>query len=99
MSPGPDTRTPVITEEQLQRIITAMQRHGASVNVSDPRVSQVQTWILGLVGMGLIAAGAWVAQSISTLSTTVTAAVARLDQYGTTLEDHEQRIRHQERTR
>lgn len=93
----PDTRTPVITEEQLKRIEAALQRSGASVSVSDPRVSQVQTWILGLVGMGLIAAGAWVGQSISTLSATLAAAVSRLDQYGTTLADHEQRLRDQER--
>lgn len=94
---APDTRTPVITEDQLQRIIQALERSGASVNVSDPRVSQVQTWILGLVGMGLIGAGAWVGQSIGTLSTTVASAVATITQYGETLKDHEERLRAQER--
>lgn len=93
---GPDTRSPVITEEQLSRLVHALQRSGASVSVSDPRVSQVQTWILGLVGAGLVAAGIWVGQSINVLSTTLASAVARLDQYGTTLADHEQRIRQQE---
>jgi hypothetical protein len=94
----PDTR-PAITEEQLQRLVQSIERMRSEGNVSltDPRVSQVQTWILGLVGMGLIAAGCWVAQSISTLSSTVAASVQRLDQYGTTLEDHEQRLRDQER--
>lgn len=96
MSP-PDTRTPVITEEQLQRIIQALERSGASVNVSDPRVSQVQTWILGLVGVGLIAAGTWVAQSIGTLTTTVAGAVATIAQYGEILRDHEERLRAEER--
>lgn len=97
MSPAPETRPATITEDQLQRILAAMQARGANVNVTDPRVSQVQTWILGLVGMGLIAAGCWVAQSIRTLSSTVSASVQRLDQYGSTLADHEARIREQER--
>lgn len=86
-----------MTREQADRLIALMERNGASVNVTDPRVSAVQTWILGLVGVGLIAAGAWVGQSISTLSTTVTGAVTRIDQYGRVLEDHEQRLRNEER--
>jgi len=96
---NPETRPPAITEEQLQRLLQSIERMRSEGNVSltDPRVSQVQTWILGLVGMGLIAAGCWVAQSIGTLSSTVSASVQRLDQYGTTLQDHEQRLRDQER--
>lgn len=95
--PTPETRTPAITEEQLQRLLAAIQRSGANVNLSDPRVSQVQTWILGLVGIGLIAAGGWVGQSISTLSTAVAAAVLRLDQQDKTQDDHEARLRSLER--
>lgn len=97
--PSPETRAPVLSEQQVERIVSAMQRSGASVNVSDPRVSQVQTWILGMVGVGIIAACGWMAQSIGTLSTTVGAAVQRLDQYGDTLADHEQRLRAQERSK
>lgn len=94
---SPDTRTPVITEEQLQRLLHAMERSGASVSVSDPRMSQLQTWILGLVGIGLIGAGAWVGQSINTLSTTLSTALTIQAQQGKTIEDHEQRLRDQER--
>lgn len=94
---SPDSRPSAITEEQLQRIIAAMQRHGASVNVSDPRVSAVQAWILGLVGTGLVAAAAWGAKSISDLSTTMTIAIARQDRQERTQEDHESRIRDLER--
>lgn len=97
MTAPPDTRPPVITEEQLERIVRAMQRHGASVNVADPRVSAVQTWIIGLVGVGLIAAGTWVGQSINTLSATLSTAITRLDQQGKTQDDHEVRLRNLER--
>lgn len=92
-----ETRPPAITEEQLQRIISAMQRHGASVNVSDPRINALQTWIIGLVGVGLIAAGTWVGQSINSLSGAVASAIVRLDQQDKTQGDHEARIRHLER--
>jgi predicted Zn-dependent protease len=100
MNPHPPDTRPAITEEQLQRLIAAIQRSGgAHVEVSDPRVSQVQTWILGLVGVGVIAAGGWVAQSISTLSQTVSTAVTRLDQQDETQRDHEQRLRDLERSK
>lgn len=101
MSEPPETRPPAITEEQLQRLERALSalRAGGNVSVTDPRVSQVQTWILGLVGVGVISAGVWVGQSINTLSSTVAGAVSRLDQYGATLQDHEQRLRDQERVK
>ena len=93
-----DTRPPAITEEQLQRLIAAMQRSGANVNVTDPRVSAVQAWIFGLVGAGIVAAAGWGAKALNDLSTTVTIAIARQDQQVRVQEDHEQRLRHLERT-
>ncbi len=97
MSPLPDTRTPAITEEQLQRIVAALSSRGASVNVSDPRVSAVQAWILGLVGSGVVGAAIWGAKSLSELSTTVTIAISRQDQQGRVQDDHESRLRSLER--
>lgn len=102
MTTPPDTRPSAITEEQLNRLLQDVrrmleQRGGGGITVTDPRVSQVQTWILGLVGMGLIAAGCWVGQSINVLSTSVAAAVLRLDQQDKTQDDHEARLRSLER--
>lgn len=85
-----DTRPPAITEEQLQRLIVAMQRSGANVNVTDPRVTAVQNWILGTVGVGIVSALLWMAQTLST-------AVAVQNQHTQVLQDHEQRIRAEER--
>jgi hypothetical protein len=95
----PDTRPPAITEEQLQRLMHAIQRSGASVNVSDPRVSAVQAWIIGLVGAGVVGSGLWGAKSLQELNTTVTMAIARQDQQGRVQEDHEQRLRAMESRR
>lgn len=87
-----------MTEDQLKRLIAAIERSGgANVNVSDPRVTAVQTWIFGLVGVGLISAAAWVGQNINTLSSTLGTAITRIEQQGETQADHEQRLRALER--
>lgn len=41
---------------------------GASITVQDPRVNQVQTWLIGLVGMGIIVALGWLANSVDNLN-------------------------------
>jgi hypothetical protein len=96
-TPPPDTRPPAITEAQLERIIHAMQQRGATVNVTDPRVTAVQAWILGLVGSGVVGAAIWGANSLSELTTTVTIAIARQQEQGKVQDDHEARLRSLER--
>jgi hypothetical protein len=97
-TPAPDTRQPaIITEAQFAALLAAFERRGASVTVSDPRVSAVQAWIFGLVGTGVVGAALWGAQSLSELNLTVTSAVARQEQQGRVQDDHEQRIRALER--
>lgn len=86
----PDTRTPVITQAHVDAIVAALQRGGANVNVADPRVSAVQNWIIATVGAGVVGALLWMAQTLST-------AVAIQTQHTQILQDHEQRIRDQER--
>lgn len=89
---APDTR-PAITEEQLARLIAAIQRSGASVNVTDSRLTSLQNWILAAVGAGLISAGIWVGDKISDLSLSV----ALLQTEQAAVSDHEQRLRALER--
>jgi hypothetical protein len=51
--------------------VTAMDRRksdGASVVMHDPRVSQVQTWIIGMVGAGIIVVLGWLANSVDNLN-------------------------------
>ena len=93
----PDTRPPAITEEQLQRLIHAMQRHGANVNVTDPRVSAVQAWIFAAVGSGVVAASIWGAKGLNDLNTTVNVAIVQLGHQAKVQEDHEIRLRNLER--
>jgi hypothetical protein len=88
----PDTR-PAITEEQLQRLLAAIQRSGASVNVSDPRVTSLQTWLLGLVGTGVVAGLVMVGSSVIDLRAEFVAWRTRWEM----VMDHEQRLRQLER--
>ena len=53
----------------LERAVEKMlESGGASVTVQDPRVSQVQNWLLGLVGAGIIASLVSMASSIDSLN-------------------------------
>lgn len=81
----PDTRGPVLTEEQFQRFLAGMQGRGANVNVSDPRLTKAIIWLLITVGGITLTVGSWL----------VTDAIARgrLDERVVTiLEQHESRI-------
>jgi hypothetical protein len=52
-------------EERIERALTS---GGAQVTVQDPRVSQVQNWILGAVGGGIIIVIGWLANSVDNLN-------------------------------
>ena len=54
--------------EDIKLIASEIAGGGASVTVADPRVSQVQTWLLGLVGLGIIASLGWLANSVDSLN-------------------------------
>lgn len=43
----------------------------ATVHLSDPRVTRVSDWLLGLIGTGLVATGIWMAASINELNLTI----------------------------
>lgn len=60
-----------MTEAEIERIVAAIGKRGANVNIQDPRVSQVQTWLIGLVGAGAIVAMGWMANSIDSLNRTM----------------------------
>lgn len=98
----PDTR-PALTEEQLQRLIQAVQqmRGGASVNVQDPRLSAVRNWVLGVVGTGSISVMTWLCVTVNELRITIAStAASSASQAAVTadmLRDHEQRLRVVER--
>ena len=53
----------------LERAVEKMlESGGASVTVQDPRVSQVQNWLIGLVGAGIVITLGWLANSVDNLN-------------------------------
>lgn len=62
------TRPSVLTTADIERIVIAMSKAGgASVKIQDPRVSQVQSWLIGLFGAGMVSSALWLASSVSDL--------------------------------
>jgi hypothetical protein len=61
-----------MSDERLSALERAVEKMlesgGASVTVQDPRVSQVQTWLIGLVGAGIIISLGWLANSVDSLN-------------------------------
>jgi hypothetical protein len=60
-----------VTDDRLTALegrVAELLQGGASVTVQDPRVSQVQTWLIGLVGTGIIIALGWLANSVDSLN-------------------------------
>lgn len=92
-----------MTQEQFEALTSAMveaigrMHGGARVSVTDPRLTALNAWILGVVGSGAVAALVWGASSLSQLNVTVSTVVARQGQQDNVLQDHEGRLRVQER--
>jgi hypothetical protein len=60
-----------MSEERLTALedrVANLLGNGASITVQDPRVNQVQTWLIGLVGLGIIVSLGWLANSVDALN-------------------------------
>ena len=57
-----------MSEEDVNRLARILERRGGTVSIQDPRVSQIQTWMIGLVGLGIIMALGWLATSVDSLN-------------------------------
>jgi hypothetical protein len=60
-----------VSEERLSALesrVADLIGGGASITVQDPRVNKVQTWLIGLVGTGIIIVLGWLANSVDSLN-------------------------------
>lgn len=89
----PDTRSNALSDRDIAIIERLLAGRGASVNVSDPRLTQLQSWLIGLVGSGVIGGLLLLTTAVLDLRTEVAKWHARWEM----VMDHEQRIRHLER--
>ncbi len=65
------TRPPNLSPEDLQKIVSDLARRGANINMTDPRVSATQNWLLVTIGATLIVVGGWMITSINSLNNTM----------------------------
>jgi ethanolamine utilization microcompartment shell protein EutL len=65
------TRPPSLSPEDMQKIIEAVSRRGASVTMADPRLSALQNWLMVTIGTVLIVVGGWTITSINRLNETM----------------------------
>lgn len=100
MSANPDTRPRAMTEEQVQRLLSAiagMQGAGAKIHVTDRRLSALQSWLIGTGALLFLAICAWGVLKVTVLSEVMERLVT---QNGWLIEqhrDHETRLRDLER--
>lgn len=71
------TRPSAITPEELEKLVERMSRNGASITLTDPRVTSVQTWFLTTIGLTLVGLGGWGIKSINELNQTMTRVVTQ----------------------
>lgn len=90
--PEPISRPSVLTSGDISRLVKAMEKHGGNVTIQDPRVSQVQAWIFGIVGASIVGMGIWMINSINTLNKTMERVVTTNEYTVQRIYDHDRRL-------
>lgn len=71
------TRPPALNPEDVEKIVNAMTRRGASISMTDARFTAVQTWLLTAIGISIIALGTWLINTVNELNITMTRVVTQ----------------------
>ena len=99
MSDNPISRPSVLTKSDIDRLLTAIENRGGNINISDPRVTQIQTYVISCVGIVLLGLGGWLVNSINTLNTTMQRVVTTNEYTVKAIDDHTRRLEDLERER
>ena len=82
------SRPSVLSDEDRDAIIEAMRHHGAKMTVQDPRLTQLQTWVLAAVGTGVLGLGAALVTKVNTLNETMVRYITVQEYSSRSLESH-----------
>lgn len=107
------TKPPAMGPEEIQRVIEAMSRRGASISMADPRVSALHNWLLITIGTMLTVVGGWTINSINELNKTMVKVIEqntavqrvndaqdrRFDNLDRRMDSFDSRLREEERKR
>lgn len=88
-----DTKPSALSSNDINRIVEALQTHGAQIAIQDPRVSSAQNWLLATIGGAIILVGAWLIKSVNELNTTMAEVVTTNRYFSKNIEDNRADIR------
>lgn len=71
------TRPPAMSPEDIEKVVREMTRRGANIQMTDARLTTVQTWLLTAIGVAIIGLGTWLIQSVNALNITMTRVVTQ----------------------
>lgn len=86
-----------MTPEDVERLVKKIEERGASVTISDPRVTKARDWVLNSIGALAVVVLGWAANSIDTLNKTMVEVVIQNRNTAEILKDHNERLRDLER--
>lgn len=66
------TKPSTLTQEEMDKLLERLANHGARITMVDPRVTSVQNWMLGTIGVAMLGLAGWGIQSINALNNTMT---------------------------
>ena len=93
------TRPSALSPEDVDRLVKVLEQRGGSVTIQDPRVSQVQTWMWGVIGICVIGLGGWLINSVNALNQTMQRVVVTNEYVVKIVDAHDRRIADLERRR
>lgn len=71
------TRPPALSPEDVEKIVSAMSRKGASISMTDARFTAVQTWFIAAMGVSIIGLQTWLINTVNELNITMTRVVTQ----------------------
>lgn len=90
------TRPSSLSQEEMDKLLERLANTGARITMTDPRVTQAQTWILIAVGSAFIACGGWLIQSVNALNATMGRVVTQNEYTVQSLHNIDSRLDRQE---
>lgn len=73
------TRPQVSSPEDIEKLVEAAVRRGANIQMSDPRMTALQTWFLGVIGITAIGTGGWLIKSVNDQTVQLAQLVERME--------------------
>jgi hypothetical protein len=89
---NPPTRPNALSQAEIDKILEGLVQRGARVEMKDPRVTSVNTWLMTAFGTVMLALGGWGINSINRLSESIAVLISQNAQQGRTNDAQDRRM-------